>query len=243
MDPGGSSARLSGHANTVYRRTAKGLYRRVRAGLGRLVLRLRPDRTLTSFERFKRDGHAELLLGDLPLTTDSVVLEFGGYLGDYAAAVVERYGCRVHVFEPAPDFATQLQARFSGDSRVVVHAYGLAEADETRTLRMSADATGVHASGDPVQASFRSASAFARSLPGTVDLAAINIEGGEYELIPLLAATGMLDRIVRVFVQFHQLGSDSVDDRSACRAILARTHEQVWDYDFVWEAWARKPNA
>lgn len=218
-------------------------YRRARSALARLVLRLRPDADLTPFERFKRDGHASLLLQGLSLDERSVVLDIGGYLGDYTAAVAARYGCTVHVFEPVPAFAEAIADRFVGSPKVHVHAYALGEADATRTMHLNDDGTGAYASGEAVSVAFRSVASFAEELEGMVDVAAINIEGGEYELIPALATAGLLPRIGRLFIQFHDLGPDSVARREACRAVLRQTHRQVWDYAFVWEAWEPLPSA
>lgn len=219
------------------------VYRRVRTAASRCALRLRRDASLTPFERFKRDGHAELLLRRLPLQPDSVVFDIGGYHGDFTAAIIERYGSTVHVFEPIPIFAEHIRMRFAGDARVVVHECALAATDETRTMRLSEDGTGAFSDGEPVIVTCRAATSLAHIAPGTIDLASINIEGGEYELIPSLAEAGLLSRVQRVYVQFHELGPTSIAEREACRALLASTHTLVWDYDFVWEAWERTPNA
>jgi len=216
------------------------LYRQARGRAHRLVLKLRPDSSLTAFQRFQRDGYTALITRGLALTPDSLVLDIGGYLGDYTAEIRGLYGCRVRVLEPVPAFAQALRARFSGDSAVTVHEFGLADEDGTMVLGLSDDGTGVSSEGERISVRLRSAAAFAATLPDRIDVVAINIEGAEYRLIPTLADAGVLERIDTVIVQFHDIGLTSTADRERCREVLGRTHRCAWDYDFVWESWVRK---
>ncbi|MBI5231179.1 MAG: FkbM family methyltransferase [Coriobacteriales bacterium] len=214
--------------------------RAARGALRRLALRVRPSASLSPFERFDRDGHNAMLTRGLPLDPDSVVLDFGGYLGDYTAAIREAYGCTVHVFEPVPEFAESLRQRFADDSRVIVHTFAIGEKAGTRSLGMSDDGTGAFADGAPTAVEFRSVTFLSELLPDGADVAAINIEGGEYELIPALADADYLSRIGRLFIQFHDVDEDSTAQRESCRHLLERTHRQQWNYDWVWEAWVRR---
>ena len=51
--------------------------------------------------RWFRDKGDETLRLDYPLTQESIVFDLGGYHGDFAAAVYERYGCKVYLFSAA----------------------------------------------------------------------------------------------------------------------------------------------
>jgi len=202
--------------------------------------KLVPDRFLTPWQRFIRDGGDALLVRDLPLTSDGIVLDFGGYVGDYSASLVRAYGCRIEVFEPIRSFAQQLRGRFSGDSNVSIHECGIASQRETRVFRISQDATGAFATGEPQEVVFEAVEYVNRVAAGPIDLIHINIEGGEYELIPCLADAGVLERAARVFVQFHRAGAASTENRQHCERILATHHDMLWDYDWLWQAWLRK---
>lgn len=70
-----------------------------------------------------------------------------------------------------------------------------------------------------------------------IDLAKINIEGGEYDLLPALADQGALCRIRRLLIQFHLFQPDFIAKRDVIRDKLAETHGCVWEYPFVWEEW------
>ena len=61
--------------------------------------------------QFWRDG-GNALLYDLPVTTGSLVIDAGGYEGEWSAGMISRYGCRSQVFEPVPAFFEHCQTYF-----------------------------------------------------------------------------------------------------------------------------------
>ena len=63
--------------------------------------RLRRPGPLCDFHRAGGDR----LLHEIPATSEDVVLDAGGYLGDWTAAIPVRYGCRCEILEPVPEFA------------------------------------------------------------------------------------------------------------------------------------------
>ena len=73
-----------------------------------------------------------------------------------------------------------------------------------------------------------------------IDLMKVNIEGGEYDLLPALIDAGIMPRIGILQVQFHLFSADDIPRRDAIRAHLAQTHDCDWSYDFVWEQWSRR---
>jgi hypothetical protein len=141
-----------------------------------------------------------------------------------------------------PDFAERLKHKYSQRPNVTVHPYGLSATDGHRVFHVHDDGTGEFVGGAPVEVPFRSLSSVLPTLPETFNLAAINIEGGEYELLPLLIDSGAMLRIERLVIQFHRLGSDAESRREDIRNALAATHKCLWNYDFVWECWERSPN-
>ena len=72
-----------------------------------------------------------------------------------------------------------------------------------------------------------------------VDLAKMNIEGGEYDLLPALIDSGLMTRIDRLQVQFHLFEPSLAQAREAICEGLAKTHSRAWCYPFVWEEWRR----
>ncbi len=74
-----------------------------------------------------------------------------------------------------------------------------------------------------------------------VALAKINIEGGEYELLERLIATGRIRSIENLQVQFHNFWPEAASRMRAIQDALAATHEPTYQYRFVWENWKRRP--
>lgn len=174
---------------------------------------------------------------------------FGGFLGNSVQAWLNRVpSSRAHVFEPIPVFANELEQKFLGQ-HVVVHAFGVGPKLEEREFRLLGDSTFFSSLNRDVVGSksasthkvmFRRASDVALLLPKDIGVMEINIEGGEYELIPLLNETGILGRTNFLFVQFHDVGKGTNHSISSSRAILEESHEMVWCYELVWELWKRR---
>lgn len=71
-----------------------------------------------------------------------------------------------------------------------------------------------------------------------IDLMKINIEGGEYALLPHLIDTGVISRVRNIQIQFHELDVDSAEKRESIICALRKTHKRDWCYEFVWESWS-----
>lgn len=151
---------------------------RARRAMIRLSMRLKPSLASTPAQRFFRDGHNDLLTRGLNLTADSVVLDFGGYLGDWTAEIRKIYDSTVHVFEPIPDFADAIRLRFDGDGKVIVHQVAIGAEQGTMTIFLADDATGVGVQGDPVVVDVVGPGYLDAVGVGRCDVVAINIEGG-----------------------------------------------------------------
>lgn len=176
------------------------------------------------------------------LKPGDTVLDVGGYKGDWAERMTALYGVKVHCFEPHPRFVRHLEGRFAGREDVTVQGYAIGRSAGVLDLSDDENASSaLVASGNPVQGEIRPAAEVFATL-GLDDIACMkmNIEGGEYDLLPALIESGLMPRIDRLTVQFHRYGPEQEAQRDAIRADLARTHRCVWEYPFIWEEWARK---
>ena len=192
-----------------------------------------------AIRRWRADkGDATLRLS-YPLDQDSIVYDLGGYEGEWAADVFKRYGSRIEIFEPVPDFAAKIGLRFQNQSRLRVHALGLAGHSGTEELALDADESSLFRSthGSPrVKIELIDvADWFAREKVSRIDLMKINIEGGEYELLERMLETGLTARVDHFQIQFHNLAENSRVRMDRILAGLASTHESTYSYPFVWE--------
>ena len=180
-----------------------------------------------------------------PLTADSTVWDLGGYHGDFAAEMRQRYSCGVRLFEPVPKLCDLCVKRFAADPVVICLPYGLGVADGEFDISDDADASSFvrgAGHGGTIKARIRPVPEVWREL-GTrqVDLMKINIEGGEYDVLASLLDSGLIANVAHLQVQFHNFVADPTARRDALRSRLRATHEEEWCYPFVWESWRRRP--
>ncbi|MCV7215698.1 hypothetical protein H7J51_10420 [Mycobacterium crocinum] len=210
------------------------------------LLKLTPSRKLSPIQKFLRDGFNSKIFSSVPSDEVSQVLVFGGYKGDSVDGWLNKNPrARIQTYEPVRDYAAILENRFHG-SDVAVHSFGVGKRSGTRTFSVMSDATSGHPgiTGAPsisppatIDVWFESVAAAGKDWPDRIDVAEINIEGGEYELIPALAEAGKLAQIKHIFVQFHDVGHETTSFVEESRNHLAESHLQVWCYDMVWEYW------
>lgn len=177
------------------------------------------------------------------LPENPLVLDFGGFAGEWTDQVLShRPGATSHIFEPHPKFAAALRSKFQGNDKVIVHDFALGATAGTLTLSDAGDASSALGGQDGAftAAIVPVAGFFETEKLDHVDLAKINIEGGEYDLLPALIDSGLIARIDRLRVQFHLFGPELVAKRDDIRAALEKTHDCVWSYPFVWEEWRRR---
>ena len=65
------------------------------------------------------------------LPKDAVIIDLGGYEGEWATGIAGKYNPTIHVFEPHPGFSTNLEKLFEGNARITVHPVALASKNDT----------------------------------------------------------------------------------------------------------------
>lgn len=189
---------------------------------------------------FATQGDQTLRLQFPELDANSTVLDLGGYKGDWTAEISQRYGSNVYVFEPIKGYHDNICARFAAQPKVKPCQFGLGAQDATLEMGHSADGTGAFMKATTVSESVRlvEAAKFLRDNSiERIDLLKINIEGGEYELLEHLIATGDIRKVRRLQVQFHDFVPDAIARRARIVEQLRASHQQSWCYYFVWEEW------
>lgn len=180
-----------------------------------------------------------------PLSSESLVLDAGVYRGDSIHWWRSKWNCTVIGFEPAHTFFTQSSHRFATDSRVSIHNYGLGARNEKLPLSIQNDGTSFYFEQvDQVEtAAMRDIVDVFDDLKLTsVDLFEINIEGGEYELLPRMLDADLARRVRFFQVQYHPNGSpEPAAARDRIRNRLSDTHREEWCWNGgQWESWALK---
>ena len=204
-----------------------------------------------AFYRFLRDQNSgKISRYDPPIDEESVALDIGAYIGEFAEQIAERYGARIYGFEPHPGLFGQAQVRLARFEKVTLFPYALGAKDRiaTLTFRYSGSTLFADVSANPRQADEPTVEVEVRDIKRVIDELAlddidfvkINIEGGEYDLLDRLIDTGYVARCRVLQVQFHESYQAAYSRRRRIRQALARTHRIDWDYPFVWERWSRR---
>jgi FkbM family methyltransferase len=190
---------------------------------------------------FSIDGHSTVAL-DYPLTTDSVVYEIGGYIGEWASAIISKYNPYMYVFEPVPQFYRELESRFKGNPKVKVFNYGISCKNCEVIMHIDGDASSVHiGSGNTLVVPLKDICiVLENNNTSKVDLVQINIEGEEYALLEHMIKKSVVGLFNNVQIQFHKNIPNYESRRASIQKSLSLTHSPRYDYPFVFESWSIK---
>lgn len=181
--------------------------------------------------------HIEDQRYDYPLTHDSMVVDVGGYHGDFSAKIAEKYGCAIWCFEPVAEFRAIIRARNIPGLTLLPCA--LNNHSDIFEFMVNNDSTGIfQREGRPeIMVALDAAVVFMRLQ--FIDLLKLNIEGSEYPVLRRMIATGAQKKCRNIAVQFHRIPNCEVR-MAEIREALSVTHEQTWGEDYVWENWRLK---
>jgi FkbM family methyltransferase len=195
------------------------------------------------------DGDHTLLL-DYPLTSDSIVMDVGGFYGDWTYNLLAKVAPakpRVFMFEPLKRCYDALHYRFRDDGGDVrfsnVTVIEAALSDKTGSAMIADEEEGSSMHHAMAETSIRTldvADFMYQNAVEKVDLASINVEGHEFVLLPRLISTGLVERFENIQVQFHTFYPNADTLRGEIASGLSRTHTQTYCYPFVWESWRKK---
>jgi len=198
------------------------------------------------FSRWFKDKGDENLRLDYPdLDENSVVFDVGGYKGDFAQAINQKYGCTVYLFEPHPRFFEMCVDRFLLNPKVIPLDFGLSEENGFFTLSDAGDESSFlnpkYSRKEGPECQVKEILSVLKELNlSEIDLMKINIEGGEFPLLMHMASESALSLVNQYQIQFHKFADNAVPMRNKILRALSKTHKRTWCYTFVWENWKRK---
>jgi FkbM family methyltransferase len=198
------------------------------------------DRSYILTNQFKEDDQKLGLRLDYPLDEDSIVFDLGGYKGEWAMKIWERYKCNIHVFEPIKTFYEQARSKFEHNPKVRLYNFGLSDQDEHEHISLANDASSVFAQNKNVDIELRDVKHTIDNLKiAKIDLLKINIEGGEFKVLPRMIECGLIEMCSDIQIQFHNFYPDAPRLREDIRKSLKLTHHLTYDYTFIFENWRK----
>ena len=198
-------------------------------------------------KRFDDDNGKKRIVEYSELDESSLIIDVGGYIGDFTAEISARYGCLIYVFEPVPAFARELRARFEKNKKINIQEIGLGSQTVKESIICDGDASSLYKGKETKSESGIDVSIidvvewFDINRIENVSLMAINAEGEEYPLLDRLIESGYISKIENLLVQFHDIYQKDAEERmNRIQRELLKTDRPVFQYKFVWERWKRK---
>ncbi len=177
----------------------------------------------------------EAMRHDYPLTPDSCVIDCGGFEGNFAKIITEKYGCCVQVLEPVKRFRDSMHR----SPLILVHPYGVAGESRDALFNVGGDSSGEFATGLPHFETVQLRAigyVLAELAPKGCDLLKLNIEGAEFEVLEMMVSTGA--RLAKnIQVQFHRNVPDYEARYEAIAVGLSYTHHLTYRAPWCWENW------
>ena len=175
-----------------------------------------------------------------------------GYTGIDTQELINRYTCKIHVYEPIPTFIYELESKFKDNSRVKIFPFAVdAENAKIKMNDGDGDASNMFGSDgknktevevkDIVEVIYKSMEMENKM---EIDLLHINCEGCELGILErLIEFNGgdLLKKIKNIEVQFHPQDKykelEAVSRYCRIQEHLSRTHFLTYHFHFVWENW------
>lgn len=183
---------------------------------------------------------------DYDLRKSSHVLDVGGYLGEWAEKIENKYHPHIDIFEPVPCYFQKIKQKFEGNNKISVHNYAIGNKNEKKEITVGENSSSLYRQNrqkgnERITVLVRNIVKVIEELNLTeIDLIKINIEGGEYCLLQRIIDEGLISRFKNIQVQFHNFIDDAINKREAIRSQLKKTHRLTYDFYFIWENWQRK---
>ena len=195
-------------------------------------------------EEFKRwldtQGDKTLRL-NYNLGQESLVVDAGGFKGEWSEKIYNLYECNILVFEPMKKYFSLIENKFEGNTKVKVYKKGLSNFNSVMDIYDSGDSSSVYLESEKSESvELIKFSEFCQK-EGIeyIDLIKINIEGGEYDLMDDIISSGLVEDIKNIQVQFHRFIEGCHEKRQHIQNQLSKTHKLTYNFDFIWENWEK----
>lgn len=191
-------------------------------------------------QKFKSDDARLGLRYSYPLDTESVVFDVGGFMGDWAEQISKRYNCYIYVFEPVTSFFDHIKTKFANNSKIKIYNFGLGNKNEIEKINVDGPSSGAFGNEDGVEVQFRDIQSVVKELNiNHINLLKLNIEGGEFAVLPRMIECGLISICDDIQVQFHDFIPNSKKLRDDIQSQLKKTHHLTYNYPFTFENWKR----
>lgn len=146
--------------------------------------------SVLSIDWIKGDGDNTLALDWPGISEDSVIWEIGGYEGRWAEQMSKKYNPTIHIFEPQDWACDRMREKFTANPKLKIHQFALwTHTDEMELADYEHDGASLTKQNIGKTSTVQTVDAFSFFLdtcPSGIDVCLMNIEGGEYILLPYM---------------------------------------------------------
>ena len=196
-----------------------------------------------AFNDWCTDNGDKTLRLNYNLNENSIVVDAGGYVGQWAHDINSMYNSIVFVLEPVSSLYDGIVDRFAQNSRVIPFHYGLSNRTHELQISVNGDSSSTYDQQHSEMETILCKDVvefFNEQNIDSVDLMKINIEGGEYDLMEHIIKNGLHHKITNFQIQYHRFVPDCADRRNSISEALSKTHSRSWNYEWIWENWELK---
>ena len=192
--------------------------------------------------KFKEDNRKHDLMLNYDLNENSLVFDVGGYKGQGASDLFSMYLPTIYIFEPRAEYAQAMEKRFKKNNKIKIFNFGLSNKKSDNYIYFNDDGSTLFLKNSQKEkVKLESISDFIKNNNiKKIDLLKLNMEGGEYEVLDDLINFGLLNIITNLQIQFHNFFPDAKKKMMDIHKELRKTHNLVYQYEFVMENWQLK---
>lgn len=137
------------------------------------------DRQYREVCRFFDKNGNEMLKECSLLNENSVIFELGGYKGDWAESMYQKYFCNCYVFEPVKEYYHAILQKLQDEKKVHIYNMGIGTASYETMISVSNDGSSIYDNNGEEKIKIKSFEEFlSENQIRKIDLLQINIEGG-----------------------------------------------------------------
>ena len=176
------------------------------------------------------------------MSENSVVIDGGGYMGDFSKKIFELYKSNIYIFEPYEYYYTKLKKLFENNNKISVSKFALTNQYKETFLIKSGDESYIsnfkNKNSIPVK-STSIVSYLNKKQVNKVDLIKLNVEGAEYSIVSDILESGYHIKFLNLQIQFHK-PINNKKEYLKIRKKLKEKYKLMWRYPWVWESWQLK---
>ena len=198
---------------------------------------------ITNYPYYKwvRDKGDEKLLVDYDLNDQSIFFELGGYNGTYSKKILETFNPQTYIFEPSKNYYNLLVEQLNYPN-VKIYNFGLSNTNKIAYLKHDNDASYItyNLSEFTEKIELRKLSEFIHNEKiRSINLMNVNIEGSEYEVLEDIINSNIINIVDNIQIQYHRNVKSYRKKRKQINSKLSKTHQRLWNYDYIWESWSK----